>query len=445
MDTPIFDFVSRYIESGASRLHMPGHKGVGPLGCEARDITEIDGADSLYEASGVIARSERNASALFGAEATFYGTEGSSQCVRAMLLLAMRARGQGTGRPVALAARNAHKSLLYAAALCDFDVEWLWPEGGSGALCACPVTPEALRARLGAMSRRPFCVFVTSPDYLGGMQDIPGLSEACRAFGVPLLVDNAHGAYLKFLPRSLHPLDQGADACCDSAHKTLPVLTGGAYLHFASGPARRWAAEAREALSMFGSTSPSYLILQSLDLCNARLAGDYPARLAETAERVSALKGRLRDAGVRVLSTEPLKLTLAGNGRLLATALRRGGVECEYADRDHVVLMLTPENADRDYARIEAALSAPGLHERHEPREPVPAATPGRRAMTLREAMFAPAEWTPVDRAAGRVCAAPTVSCPPAVPIAVSGEVISPETIEVFRYYGIEAVRVVAD
>ena len=83
MNTPIYDFVSRYMDSGAARLHVPGHKGVGPLGCEGRDITEVAGADALYEADGIIAESERNASALFGTGATFYSAEGSSLCIRA--------------------------------------------------------------------------------------------------------------------------------------------------------------------------------------------------------------------------------------------------------------------------------------------------------------------------------------------------------------------------
>ena len=108
-------------------------------------------------------------------------------------------------------------------------------------------------------------VYITSPDYLGGVQDIAALAEVCHARGVPLLVDNAHGAYLKFLSPSRHPLDLGADMCCDSAHKTLPVLTGGAYLHVAKGAMAAYEAEARHSLAVFGSSSPSYLILQSLD------------------------------------------------------------------------------------------------------------------------------------------------------------------------------------
>lgn len=441
MNTPIYDFVTQYLAHHTSRLHMPGHKGAGPLGCEGRDITEIAGADALYEADGIIAESEKNASLLFGSGATFYAAEGSSQCLRAMLYLAMVNRRDTGVRPVALAARNAHKSLLYAAALCDFDVEWLWPERGTSSVCACPVTAGELRRWLEELETPPFCVLLTSPDYLGGMQDIEGLAAVCHACNIPLLVDNAHGAYLKFLTQSRHPLDLGADMCCDSAHKTLPALTGGAYLHISKG-AMKYSEGAKDALSLFGSTSPSYLILQSLDLCNARLAGNFPEKLARTAEKLDALKGRLSALGLYILPSEPMKLTLSGDGLAIADALRRGGVECEYADGDYVVLMFSPENREVDFARVEAVLKHCARFTY--PAEPLMLPRPSR-AMSLRQAIFAPSEVVPIEKAVGRVCAAPTVACPPAIPIAVSGERIGREVAALFRRYGIETVRVLRD
>ena len=117
MDTPILDFLKGYQIEGMSRLHMPGHKGAGPLGCEEWDITEVKGADSLYEAEGIIARSEANAARLFGSGPTLYSTEGSSQCIRAMLTLALQNRPAGSG-PVVLAGRNAHRSFQIGRASC---------------------------------------------------------------------------------------------------------------------------------------------------------------------------------------------------------------------------------------------------------------------------------------------------------------------------------------
>ena len=96
MNTPIFDFVSRYAAADPARFHMPGHKGAGLLGCENLDITEIQGADSLYEADGIIAQSEGNAASLFGTRHTYYCAGGSSQCLKAMLHLAIQATGRKT-------------------------------------------------------------------------------------------------------------------------------------------------------------------------------------------------------------------------------------------------------------------------------------------------------------------------------------------------------------
>ena len=127
MDTPICDFVREYARLNTHRLHMPGHKGAAFLGMEPLDITEIQGADSLYEANGIIARSEANASVLFGCR-TFYSTEGSSQCIRAMLYLITLYAAQQGRKPLIAAGRNAHKTFLTAAALLDTDVRWLYPQ-----------------------------------------------------------------------------------------------------------------------------------------------------------------------------------------------------------------------------------------------------------------------------------------------------------------------------
>ena len=359
MNTPVADFVQRYAKAGTARLHMPGHKGRCFLGCEPWDITEIHGADALYEAEGILAESEQNAAALFGSQRTCYSTEGSSQCIRAMLYLAVAASGSHT----VVAARNVHRAFVSAAALLDLEIRWLWPEE-SRSLCGCPISPAQLEETLHSLPEPPAAVYLTSPDYLGGMAEIPALAQVCHQHGTLLLVDNAHGAYLRFLQPSLHPLDLGADLCCDSAHKTLPVLTGGAYLHLSPTAPAQLAPLAKSALGLFGSTSPSYLTLASLDLCNRYLAEGYPQRLAEAVERLAELRERLTAAGWRVEPSDPLRVTVAAprgvTGQELAGQLRRQGVECEYADRDFLVLMATPENTPEELAQAAAALTSLG-------------------------------------------------------------------------------------
>ena len=472
MNTPIVDFVRRYAQSGTSRLHMPGHKGQDLLGFEPWDITEIQGADELYAPEGIIAQSEANATRLFGTTHTYYSTEGSSQCIRAMLFLAMQAAPQTGRRPVLLAARNAHKALLYAAALLDFDIRWLWPAPeDAGALCSCPVSAQTLTDALQALTGEgitPFGVYVTSPDYLGTMQDIAALASVCKAQGVPLLVDNAHGAYLRFLPEgSRHPITLGAAMCCDSGHKTLPVVTGGAYLHLGPDAPVQEDAAVRGALALFGSTSPSYLILQSLDKCNQILSEGYPLRLLQCGGWLTRLRRELNElAGIRhspVLlalggeQQEPLKLTLDAaalgiSGTDLAEALRPHHIECEYADPRYVVLMFTPDNPPQDYQRLREAVEdvARSLPEMvPEPEDLSGAFTELARQMqavpprcTIRQAVFAPQERIPVQQALGRICAMPTVSCPPAIPIAVSGEAITPAALQLMQKYGVAEVSV---
>jgi len=439
VNTPVADFVQRYAKAGTARLHMPGHKGRCFLGCEPWDITEIHGADALYEAEGILAESEQNAAALFGSQRTCYSTEGSSQCIRAMLYLAVAASGSHT----VVAARNVHRAFVSAAALLDLEIRWLWPEE-SRSLCGCPISPAQLEETLHSLPEPPAAVYLTSPDYLGGMAEIPALAQVCHQHGTLLLVDNAHGAYLRFLQPSLHPLDLGADLCCDSAHKTLPVLTGGAYLHLSPTAPAQLAPLAKSALGLFGSTSPSYLTLASLDLCNRYLAEGYPQHLAEAVKRLAELRERLTAAGWRVEPSDPLRVTVAAprgvTGQELAGQLRRQGVECEYADRDFLVLMATPENTPEELAQAAAALGqCPG--EANPPQLPL---ARGERACSIRQAAFAPRETVDAAHSLGRVCGLPTVGCPPAIPIAVSGERITPEALALFAYYGIEQVEVLA-
>jgi arginine/lysine/ornithine decarboxylase len=442
MTTPIADFVKNYARRDLSRFHMPGHKGKALLGCESLDITEIDGADVLYSADGIIDESESNASALFGTKHSFYSTEGSSLAIKAMLALIKKKTPVGK-RTTVLAARNVHKAFIYACALLDIDAEWLYPTKFSH-LCECNITPEELEIALASTDRLPDAVYLTSPDYLGNIADVKGVSEVCRRYSLPLLVDNAHGAYLGFCEQNMHPIALGADMCCDSAHKTFPVLTGGAYLHIANSfDADK--DEVRSALALFASTSPSYLILQSLDLCNSYLADDYRERLANCIARLGTIKSALAQRGVRAKETEPLKLVLTRDscgygGDELAKILRHHGIEPEFADRDAIVLMATPSLEERDFERLERALST--LVAREPVTTDLPTPEIATRTLSIRDAIFSPSENTATKDAAGRICASPIVSCPPAVPVVMSGEIITEGAIELMLYYGIDQIDV---
>ena len=416
---------------------MPGHKGVSLIGCEAYDITEISGADVLYSADGIIAESEDNLSRLYGSAHSFYSTEGSTLAIKAMLaLVSERAGGE---RPLILAARNVHAAFVRAAALLDLDVEWIYPNEEEH-LCRCIISPRDIQIAVDRSDRRISAVYVTSPDYLGNISDIANLAKICKKYGIPLLVDNAHGAYLKLLPEDMHPITRGAAMCADSAHKTLPVLTGGAYLHI-SPDYPEYAERARGALSLFASTSPSYLTLASLDLCNKRLSEDYPEKIRALAERSIELKAKITSLGYKICDGEPLKIVIKA-GESLARHLREQGIEPEFSDGYYTVLMLTPENSEADFERLLSALSGFDPSSLAASSEPI-APKPHRAEMTIREAVLSPCEVIAVEHSEGRICASPTVSCPPAVPIVISGERITAEDVRLFIHYGIKTVSVV--
>lgn len=444
MNTPICDFVRDYAKKNTMRLHMPGHKGVETLGMESLDITEIDGADVLYHSHGIIRESEENTTRLFGTGRTVYSTEGSSLGIRAMVYLAMlyaKIRGK---KPKILAGRNAHKTFMTAVALLDVEAEWIFPEA-QGSMISCLLTWERVEETLRTMEEKPVAVYLTDPDYLGNTLDLGAIAEVCHKHGVLLLVDNAHGAYRHFLPMPCHPMDLGADLCCDSAHKTLPVLTGGAYLHISKEAPAFFASHADQAMAMFASTSPSYLILQSLDRINAYLSCGYGEKLGSFVPKVSGLKERLGQQGYELVGNEALKLTIAPKsygykGTEIAEYLEKSNIVCEFSDPDYVVMMLTPEIGTEELAHLETVLST--LEKRSSILEFAPGIPATAVRMSLREAMFSPSVELPVEECVGRVLTNAGITCPPAIPVVICGEEITAEAVSAMEYYGITTCRV---
>ena len=434
------DFVRKYADENKTRLHMPGHKGASLLGFEKYDITEISGADSLFEADGIIEESEKNASSLFGCD-TYYSVEGSSHCIRAMLYLAMLYAKENGKKLHVASPRNAHKVFLSAAAMLDFDITWLYSEEGTSYL-SCNIPEKELEKLLSDGENAVNAVYLTSPDYLGRITDVKKIADICHKYGALLIVDNAHGAYLKFLSPSMHPMDLGADICCDSAHKTLPVLTGGAYLHVSPSLGKN----VKNALAAFGSSSPSYLILQSLDYANKYISDGYAERLADFCRALDEKKDILRKNGYSFYGDEPLKLTFEAKkygypGTELAEILEKKNILCEFADPDFLVLMLTPENTKNDLDKMtEALISIPK-------KDKIDVAPPHfalpRKAVSVREAYFSPCEEVSASESIGKVLSSPSVGCPPAVPIIMCGEVIDEKAAECFEYYGIKKVTVI--
>lgn len=442
MKTPIVSFLKSYQEKSPVRMHMPGHKGAGILGFEGMDLTEIYGADELFAAEGIIKESEQNASNLFGCP-TYYSTQGSTLCIQTMCtILCQDAKSKGK-KPKILAGRNAHRSFIHTAALLDFDIEWLY---GNSDYLSCKIHAEDLEKAI--IESLPTAVYLTNPDYLGNLLDIKSLASVCKKHNVLLAIDNAHGAYLRFLEPSLHPIDLGADLCCDSAHKTLPVLTGGAYLHLSDSLNQVWKNDVKHFMEYFSSTSPSYLIMASLDATNEVLDTTFRNSLSECIQRVDGLKNTLVQYGYTILSGEPMKITISTKefgytGNEIANLLMECDIYPEFYDSDYIVLMPSPYNTKDDLKRLETCLC--GIE-----RKPIlvnkpPKLEQSKKAMNVRQALFSSSITLDVSKSLGQVCSSVTVSCPPAILPVIPGEVISESSIEVMKYYGIETVRVVKE
>lgn len=442
MKTPIVSFLKSYQEKSPVRMHMPGHKGAGILGFEGMDLTEIYGADELFAAEGIIKESEQNASNLFGCP-TYYSTQGSTLCIQTMCtILCQDAKSKGK-KPKILAGRNAHRSFIHAAALLDFEIEWLY---GNSDYLSCKIHAEDLEKAI--IESLPTAVYLTNPDYLGNLLDIKSLASVCKKHNVLLAIDNAHGAYLRFLKDSLYPIDLGADLCCDSAHKTLPVLTGGAYLHLSDSLNQVWKNDVKHFMEYFSSTSPSYLIMASLDAANEVLDTTFKKSLFECIQRVDGLKNTLVQHGYTILSGEPMKITISTKefgytGNEIANLLMECDIYPEFYDSDYIVLMPSPYNTKDDLKRLETCLC--GIEGKPILVNKPPKLEQSKKAMNVRQALFSSSITLDVSKSLGQVCSSVTVSCPPAILPVIPGEVISESSIEVMKYYGIETIRVVKE
>lgn len=442
MKTPIVSFLKSYQEKSPVRMHMPGHKGAGILGFEGMDLTEIYGADELFAAEGIIKESEQNASNLFGCP-TYYSTQGSTLCIQTMCtILCQDAKSKGK-KPKILAGRNAHRSFIHAAALLDFEIEWLY---GNSDYLSCKIHAEDLEKAI--IESLPTAVYLTNPDYLGNLLDIKSLASVCKKHNVLLAIDNAHGAYLRFLKDSLYSIDLGADLCCDSAHKTLPVLTGGAYLHLSDSLNQVWKNDVKHFMEYFSSTSPSYLIMASLDAANEVLDTTFKKSLFECIQRVDGLKNTLVQHGYTILSGEPMKITISTKefgytGNEIANLLMECDIYPEFYDSDYIVLMPSPYNTKDDLKRLETCLC--GIEGKPILVNKPPKLEQSKKAMNVRQALFSSSITLDVSKSLGQVCSSVTVSCPPAILPVIPGEVISESSIEVMKYYGIETIRVVKE
>lgn len=443
MNTPLTEAVNRYLNAARSRLHMPGHKGrpLFPVGeAAAYDITEVEGAGSLYEAAGPIAQMEENFRKTYGSAGSFVSAGGATLCIQAMLALAA-----GPGDKV-IAGRQLHGSAVNAMALLGLEPVWVYPGYCPGLDAPGILTVRDLEPVVAAHPDA-VAVYLTSPDYYGNLADIPAIAALCGRAGMLLLVDNAHGAHLIGAAGKPHPIRQGADICCDSLHKSLPVLTGGAVLHIGNPVFLK---DAKRRMALFGSSSPSYLVMLSLDQAAKYLRQDLEEDIKRVGERVDALRVQAIDAGFGVAAdaVDPWKLSLGFwklgyTEREFGEYVRGHGIEPEWIAGSSAVFMFSGGNREEDFQRMSRCIANAAGAGKGSPA--MRSFRPHRlgKAMPLREAVLASSEEIPVDKAGGRIAGGMVTPCPPGIPLAVPGEKLDYILVEQMKSYGILRVNVV--
>ena len=425
---PLENALNEYIGKDLSRFHMPGHKGAENFPEYFKfDITEVEGADSLFESSEAIFETEKRFAKIYKSGASLLSAGGSTLCIQAMLATALNPGDK------LIIARNCHASAVNTIALLDLEPVWINPRDLKGAEAAFSENPEAK------------AVYLTSPDYFGVMSDIEAFAKLAHEHGAKLIVDNAHGAHLHFMPTEMHPIALGADMCADSLHKSLPVLTGGALLHLKDGALRE---TAKQKMRLFGSTSPSYLIMLSADKCAEYLETKAKYDFAMLNGKVANLRYKAFEHGLapKTRNVEPARLVLSVKstemtGREFGRKLREHGIEPEYVNDEWAVLMASPFNTEKEFERVAKFIEETfgnGFSAFEEKLSKMP-----EKAMSVRNAVFAETEEIETEKAVGRIAARLNLPCPPCSALAVPGEIIDEKIAGLLKKYGIGKINVV--
>lgn len=426
--------------ASAYPLHMPGHKrqvcpAPGLAGCFGWDTTETISTDDLHGAQGILAEAMARTAALWGAQRTWYLVNGST----CGLLAAIRSVTRRGGSIIA--ARNCHKAVYHAIELGGLTVRWLTPPVDPSFGVYGSVTPAMVADAL-ADAPDAACVVLTSPTFEGVLSDIRTIAGLCHSRGIPLIVDEAHGAH--FLPMAAPygwqggAVASGADLVIHSAHKTLPSLTQTALLHKNGSLVDE--TEVERQLNIFESSSPSYPLMVSLDGCTGQLAAHGSAWFAAWQGRLQRFSSAAADwKNIRALchgtdtpedhpgffAFDRSKITL-DIGQEGGACLRAHGFEPEMICGENLMAMTSPCDAEDALDRLADVLT--GLDARRTPpalRQAVTLPPPGNAVCTIADALELGREEIPLRQAEGRVAAEYVWAYPPGVPLVAPGETIT--------------------
>lgn len=457
-DNSLFEKLKMLSRENVIPMHMPGHKRniaafprLKELGA-AFDVTEIDGFDNLHAPRGLIAEVLARAARFFGADCSFLSVNGGTGAVLAAIYSATK-RGDRV-----LVARNCHRSVFNAVNAFGLQADFVMPaiDPDTG-LCG-GIRPEDVATKCDAADYA--AVIITSPTYEGIVSDVRSIAETAHSHGIPLIVDEAHGAHFVLSPAFPESaVKQGADLVVSSVHKTLPVLTQTAFLHLASDlikPSR-----VRQAISVFVTSSPSYILMASVDVMLDVLESD-GARLASAL--VQSL-GKFYDAtdSLRYLSLPRDHITIDGvnykkdisriyidctkssySGCDTKKFLRRKfGIEAENATVDGITLIASLGDDAQVFDRLtEAVIAADKTFFSLPRRKPVPLPPAGKAVPLPNDAKYT-AEMYPL--AEGRISAENVCVYPPGIPLVLRGETITDEIIKFLSAAERNGVQVLTD
>ncbi len=287
----IYKSLLEYDAQGMSSFHTPGHKNNFFKDLYKLDYTELLGTDDLYNPKKSILETEKKASEVFKSGCSLISAGGCTLCIKTMIALFCKYRSK------IICSRMIHRSAVHAMAMLNLEPIFLTPKLSKNKDFYEQVTSFEIEKVLKA-EKNVSAVYITSPDYYGTIADVASISKVCKEYNVPILIDNAHGSHLAFLNYNYHPLNLGASATADSLHKTLPVLTGGALLHLKDkslyNKAKYW-------MEFFGSSSPSFPIMASIDICLDWLEKEGKAKFFDLEKKVGSIKKLACKRGINTL------------------------------------------------------------------------------------------------------------------------------------------------
>jgi arginine/lysine/ornithine decarboxylase len=431
-EAPLWSAVAGHRAQGLYPYHVPGHKGGRGLDpafaahLAEFDLTELPGLDNLLAPNGPLAAAEALAAALVGAEATYFTTNGSTAGLMAAVL-AMAPPGSTIFLPA-----NAHQCFFSACVLGDLRPVFLPVELQPEVALPLGYTASTLSDGLAAC--RPSLVAATTPTYHGVCGDTSAIAALCRELGVPLLVDEAHGTHLLVSDTEVQSaVWSGADVVVQSVHKTAGALTGAAWVHCFNP---RFKEPLKRALRLVQSTSPSYLLLASLDLARKMLATEGRARFGLSRRHADKLRALLPTVLLPPpWQQDPLRVVVDAryfdmSGFALEQVMQSYGLAPEMADAYTVTLVIGLSEGDEGWQRAAALAAnlpqkAPAISARVSPRRKHCL----RQVLTPRQAYYSRRVWVPLGEAQGEICAEPLVPNPPGMPLLWPGQCIEQEDI----------------